>query len=184
VNLLFEAQSDPDLNVVWEWFELQGQLIASERRRFRLFFQGLVSSDDLDAALENRFRGLNRVEVEDAFENQRRELELLTMLGLLATAEAILRNDFERRVARRLKDGLSRKYRTIAKRKKRTRLDEDLLEILKQEVTPSIVSDFRGALRLRHWLAHGRYWHPKLGRPYSAREIVDISKAVVEALPV
>jgi hypothetical protein len=184
VKLLCEAQSDPDLTVVWEWFELQGQLIASERRRFRLFFQGLVSSDDLDAALENRFRGLNRVEVETLSNARDENSKFSRCWGCLQPPRLSVANDFERRVARRLKDGLSRKYRTIAKRKERTRLDEDLLEILKKKVTPSIVSDFRGALRLRHWLAHGRYWHPKLGRPYSAREIFDISRAVVEALSV
>ena len=180
----FVAESEPDLSAIWSWFEFQIKLIGGERRRFRLVLQGRMSSDELDPVLRAQLLGLNEAETDKLFEDQRRELEFLTMLALLATAEAILRIDFDRRVTNRLKDPLSRKYReTRRKRKDRIRLDEDLLETLQTEVNPrSIVSEFRAALKLRHWLAHGSHWHPKLGRDYLPADIFDISIAVIETL--
>ena len=39
-----------------------------------------------------------------------------------------------------------------------------------------IASDFKGLKNHRDWLAHGRYWNPKLGRtsydPHAYREII------------
>jgi hypothetical protein len=185
VNQTFDAKSNPDLSAVWTWYEFQLQLIASERRRFRLVFRGQMARRELDVGLGARFLGSNESEVDQSFQNQRMELELLTMLVLLTTAEAILRIDFRKRVQKRLKDTLSRKYREIWRtRKDQVRLDLDLLEALKEEVAQlSVVSDFRAALRLRNWLAHGRHWHPKLGRNYSPGLVFDISRAVVNALP-
>lgn len=181
----FGAKSDPDVSAVWDWFEFQLQLITSERRRFRLVFQGKISSDYLDTDLRVRFLGLDESEVNESFENQRIELELLIMLALLATTEAILRIDYDRRVTNKLKDNLSKRYRDIQReRQEKVRLDEDILEALKEELNPpSVVSEFRKALKLRHWLAHGRHWHPKLGRGYLPTDIFDISREIVEALP-
>jgi len=51
-------------------------------------------------------------------------------------------------------------------------------------VTPAgVVSAFRGVLKLRHWLAHGRHWHPKLGRGYTPNDVFDISQALIYAVP-
>lgn len=180
----FEAEPHPDLDVVWEWFEIQAQLIAGERGRYRLVFQGRMSAERLDSTLYRRFDGLTHAEVEESFENQRWELELLTMFGMLAATEAILRLDFDRRVKCRLKDSLSRRYRAIARRTDRTRLDEDLLQALHQEAPQSfVVGEFRSALRLRHWLAHGRHWHPKLGRRFTPAVVFEISRKLVDTLP-
>jgi hypothetical protein len=45
------------------------------------------------------------------------------------------------------------------------------------------VSDFRGALSFRHWLAHGRYWTPKLGRRYAVRDVFEIAERLFAKLP-
>jgi hypothetical protein len=108
------------------------------------------------------------------------------MLELLATAEAILRIDFNRRVGARKRDGLSKRFRAIKKnaindararsaRRARIRLDDDILEAMTGEGIR--VSEFRGALKLRHWLAHGRYWRPNLGRNYTPEEVFEICEA-------
>ena len=185
MNPRFHAQSDPDLSAVWNWSSFQLQLIASERRRFRMVFRGQMATRELDVDLAARFLGSTASEVDQTFESQRVELELLTMLVLLTTAEAILRIDFQERVQKRLKDTLSRKYREIWRiRKDRVRLDDDLLSALMKEADPpSVVSEFRAALKLRNWLAHGRHWQPKLGRNYSAGHVFDICTAIVTALP-
>lgn len=94
------------------------------------------------------------------------ELQFLTMFELLASTEECLRIDFDFRASVRRKDPLSRRCHAIRKeRGSKIRLDEDILEALKLELeSPSAVWNFRGLQHLRDWLAHGRNWHPKLGR--------------------
>lgn len=112
------------------------------------------------------------------------------MLELLATTEGILRIDFDGRVAARKKDGLSNRFREISKNaishararsvhQIKIRLD-DILEAMAEEGIR--VSEFRGALNLRHWLAHGRYWRPGLGRIYTPEEVFDICEALVGSI--
>jgi hypothetical protein len=46
-------------------------------------------------------------------------------------------------------------------------LDEDIFETWKEKSPapgPRLISELRGAFKLRHWLAHGRYYEPNLGR--------------------
>jgi hypothetical protein len=44
------------------------------------------------------------------------------------------------------------------------------------------VGDFKGALHLRHWLAHGRYWHQIFARDYSPGDVFDICFALQEGI--
>lgn len=125
--------------------------------------------------------GLTVNEIEDFYEAQRDQLNLMVMLELLATTEAILRLDFEARITARKKDSLSRRFRAIRKKRAdRVRLDEDILDAMKDEGIP--VAGFKGILKLRHWLAHGRHWRPRLGRSYAPSDVFDISKALLESI--
>lgn len=85
----------------------------------------------------------------------------------------------------RRKDGLSRRFRAAYKANgERVRLDEDILAALKDAgVEPKIIADFRGTLGLRDWLAHGRHWHPKLGRGYTPDLVLDIVRDLVASIP-
>ena len=111
------------------------------------------------------------------------ELDYLTMLDLLAATEAVIRVDFLHRVYNRKKDDLSRQFRQIYQQKgNMVSLDPDILDIWK-EFDPAAkrkVSDFKSALNLRHWLAHGRYWTPKLGKDYSPNDVYDIAYNLLE----
>lgn len=182
----FVPHDDPDIDFVWIWFEFQEALVGEERERVLRTLQpdsGTVV--EARRAHETRFTGLIRREVEEFFDAQSAELELLTMFELLATTEAILRIDFEDRVTERKKDGLSRRFRRIHKAHgDKIRLDEDILAAMKEEgVAANIIAAFRGTLRLRHWLAHGRHWHPKLGRGYVPGDVFDITRALIESIP-
>jgi hypothetical protein len=177
---------DADIGSVWLWFEFQVALIGDERARVLLTFP--PRSDVVVEARrqhESQLIGLTRAEVEEFFDAQRDRLELLTMFELLGTTEAILQIDFKARVTTRKKDGLSRRFREIDRiRGDKIRLDEDILVAMKEEGLPAnIVADFRGALKLRHWLAHGRYWHPKLGRGYAPGDVFDIVRALIDSIP-
>lgn len=52
-----------------------------------------------------------------------------------------------------------------------------------QGVPANVVAAIRGTLKLRHWLAHGRHWHPKLGRGYAPGDVFDIAKALIGSIP-
>jgi hypothetical protein len=39
----------------------------------------------------------------------------------------------------------------------------------------SVISDLRGALNYRNWLAHGRYWVAKLGRKYDFFSVLTLA---------
>jgi hypothetical protein len=186
VTRSFEPHDDPDIDSVWLWFEFQIALIGEERGRvLRTFPPGSDIVVEADRQHESRFIGLTRREVEDFFDAQRGQLELLTMFELLATTEAILRIEFKARVTARKKDGLSRRFREIHKALgDKIRLDEDILVAMKEEGTSAnVVAAFRGTLRLRHWLAHGRHWHPKLGRGYAPGDVFDIARALIDSIP-
>lgn len=186
MRLSFDSHDDPDIDSVWSWFEFQIALIGESRasvlRSDRSVGDAFGAALRLSAA---RFVGFTRSEVEEFFDAHRGRLELLTMFELLATTEAVLRNDVKTRVALRKKDDLSRRFRKLQKENgDRIRLDEDILGAMKEDgVSASIIAAFRGALRLRHWLAHGRHWHPKLGRGYAPSDVFDISRQLIDSIP-
>jgi hypothetical protein len=182
----------PDIKPVWRWFEFQEYLIGEALTNIFASFKprrGLV----IDAtSFHSDLVGKTPPEVQEFFEEQGEQLELVTMLELLTTTEAILRTDFKRRVAGRKKDGLSRRFQEISKRaindararsapRSRIRLDDDILDAMTGEGIR--VSEFRGALKLRHWLAHGRCWRPNLGRIYTPEAVFDICEALVGSIP-
>jgi hypothetical protein len=186
VTRSFESHDDPDIGFVWLWFEFQRALVGEERGRvLRTFRPGSDLVVEARSPHESRFIGFTRKEVQEFFDSQTGELELLTMFALLATTEAILMIEFKARVAARKKDGLSRRFREIHKANgDKIHLDEDILVAMKEEgVAANVIAAFRGTLKLRHWLAHGRYWSPKLGRRYKPGDVFDIARALIDSIP-
>jgi hypothetical protein len=93
------------------------------------------------------------------------EVDRDACLTLLAAIEAAFRLDYALRCERRDKQPLSRTFRNLFKTHEYyVSLEEVLLEQWKVH-NPSIrqvIADLRAAFKYRHWLAHGRYWLPKL----------------------
>lgn len=113
------------------------------------------------------------------------ELSHTSSLSVLACVEAAVRMDYGQRVSGKAKSPLSRSLRDIYKKKgDRARLDEDLLAAWKEhsELNPALFSALIGAFKYRHWLAHGRYWVPKFGRPFDYQTVYDIADAFLVAL--
>jgi hypothetical protein len=178
VKLPFEAYDDPEIDPVWMWFKFQLALIGESRASvLRDISSGSNTAEQGRRPHEAQFIGLTRREVEEFFDAQRGQLELLTMFEILATTEAVLRIEVKTRVVARKKDPLSRRFRKLHRAKgDRIRLDEDILAAMNEDgVSTGAIAAFRGALRLRHWLAHGRHWHPKLSRGYTPSDVFDIS---------
>ena len=86
---------------------------------------------------------------------------------MLACTEAMLRVDFIVRVGNKKRDELSRRFRSVSKeRESKIRLGEDILDGWRRcsegVRVKNAVQEFKGVLNLRDWLAHGRYWKPRL----------------------
>ena len=171
------ARVDPSLKSTWEWFQFQKELVTEA------FAHALESTSptvrSTPRPYDGRFLAREPAWIKTFFARQVEELELLASFEMIATVEAILRLDIGQRVTKRLKDPVSQQFRRVTF--DRARLDEDILEIWKQEAGVN-VSDFRSALKLRHWLAHGRHWHPKLGRGFKADEIYLVSSELLAAI--
>ena len=113
------------------------------------------------------------------------ETNLRSILVTLAALEASFRIDYEIRCSKRLKDPLSRAFRSIYRHhKQHVSLDEDIFETWKAKTPTSkkLIGDLRTAFKLRHWLAHGRYGQLRLGRVFDFDSIYDLAISVTEQL--
>jgi hypothetical protein len=167
---------------------------ASQLRQWHLEMRAAIDDRELkildliarQLPVPNAVLGMTKEEMANDFEDARRELDVAASLLALAEAEAVLRVDYLSRVQRKAKDPVSRAYRELHKDKEnRARLDEDLLAtwVTHHTECKSAVSEFRAALNLRHWLAHGRYWTPKLGRAYAPNDVFEIADRLFAKLP-
>lgn len=144
------------------------------------------------SAVAPRFVGMTEGEVDAHYDADRRELDRLTVLNLVASAEGTLKVDYFRRVEKKLKDALSVAYRnwhnTLSK-KKQLRPDFDdggiLDEIKKAKVMDNnIIGRYRECLRARHWLGHGRYWSkPVEVDRLDPDDVYDRADAFLRAMP-
>ena len=91
--------------------------------------------------------------------------------GLFSCREAAFREDFRLRCYRGPVDNLSGAFRKLSKKRKqsyRVRLEEEVFEAWKEFSTVDLrtISELKSAFKLRHWIAHGRYWDANAGRKY------------------
>lgn len=146
----------------------------------RVFLEALRESSD------PRFLGSTPTDF-DAFVFERiKETELRSTLAILSSLEAALRIDYRRRVEQRLKDPLSKDFRKINKtRRTGVRFDEDLLELWARHHPghKKMVSELRGALHFRHWLAHGRYWERPSGGRFDYLSMYNLAALILGAFP-
>jgi hypothetical protein len=124
---------------------------------------------------------INREMVDLLLEHEHR-----TEMSILGALEAAFRVDFLQRCYKKRKDKLSRAFRDIYLLKGgRTSLEDDILQTWKEQtsVPAQLISDIRGAFKYRHWLAHGRYWVPKLGQKYDYSGLYVLAEAIFENFP-
>jgi hypothetical protein len=129
----------------------------------------------------SRFSAYSAEEVQTELTRRLEETELRSAFVILTIVEAAFRLDYKYRCEKKLEDDLSRAFRAIHRsRKNGVRLDEDIFETWRQKQTSSrgLIGDLRGAFKFRHWIAHGRYWEPKLGRKYDFDSVYDLADIV------
>jgi hypothetical protein len=153
-------------------------------RSLRFYFS------ETSPAFSTRFVGLRPDEAlavrDELLAARLEETDQRSAFFLLTSLEAAFRVDYECRCQKRMKDNLSRVFRAIHKsRKTKVSLDEDILETWRENFTESrqMIGELRGAFKFRHWLAHGRYWEPKLGRKYDFNFVYSLADDVLSAFP-
>jgi len=123
----------------------------------------------------------------DVFDIRVKELDLSAVLTILAAIEAALRLDYlERATNRKPKGPLTERFREIHKLKEhRASLEDDILDAWRDHggAASKLIGNLKGAFKYRHWLAHGRYWIPKLGRKYDYRGIYTLADEFFDTLP-
>jgi hypothetical protein len=163
MSLQLQAQRQ-SIAQVRDWYEATAESILAHRG-------AILEALRLGHIVSVRFFGLTAEEIDRKFAQQREELDNLSILNLMTSAEATVRDDYHERVKNRYRDRLSQAYRTYhrnlsAFQKRHPPLDDGILEVLRttELVAAHYIGDFRDMLRLRQWLAHGRWWILNLGK--------------------
>lgn len=133
-----------------------------------------------------RFTGYTVEELLAELHKRLAEEEKSGSFSVLASLEAAFRMDYLNRVYLKKKDALSRSFRAIHKKKNvQASLDEDIFEAWARNTntSPQIISNLKGAFKFRHWIAHGRYWTPKLGSKYDYHDICALAELIHNSFP-
>jgi hypothetical protein len=133
-----------------------------------------------------RFAGYAPYEVTEELQDRLTELDMTSSLTILTAVEAIFRIDYLQRCYQKKKDPLSRAFRDLHKRKRvNVSLEDEIFGLWKEYTsgTNQLISDLKGAFKYRHWLAHGRYWFPKLGKKYDFVSLYALTTNVLSNLP-
>jgi hypothetical protein len=140
----------------------------------------------ISPAFNVRFFGQRPSEIAGELMINLEETDQRSAFFVLAWVEAAFRVDYDWRCQKKMKDDLSRIFRGINKNKKtNVRLDEDIFEAWIENSAGSreLIAQLRAAFRFRHWVAHGRYWLPKLGRKYDFNFVYSLADEVLAAFP-
>ena len=143
------------------------------------------------AAVEPRLIGLTADEINDLFDQQRHEIDGMCIVNIVAAAEATIRADYRSRLRTNRANPLAaayRRFQRVLAGRKAHRPDFDrggILDALKATaVVPNhLITDFRHALQLRHWFAHGRYWLLQTSLADDPADVYAACSASLAALP-
>lgn len=173
----------PTVGDVWQYYENMRDSVV------QTYSQAKYCRLHNPSACDPRFLTMGIEAIDDALEQNFEGTDQQACLFLIAPAEASFRVDFLQRVYDKRKDEISRQFRSIYNGKRNYSrlniiLEDDILDIWTERVpaSKSPVGDFKGALNYRHWLAHGRYWVPKLGRRCDPAGILSIILAVFDSI--
>ena len=151
---------------------------------------------DIEASVKNyfsfenlqigeRFVGYTQLEIELEMTSVLAEHARSTSMSILAALEAAFRMDFLQRCYKRRKDRLSRSFQGLHRQMGQYVPLKDIFSQWQQHsnVPRSIVSDLARAFNYRHWLAHGRYWTPKIGQEYDYDDIYALAESIYNSFP-
>ncbi|MGA2117161.1 MAG: hypothetical protein ABSH56_20665 [Bryobacteraceae bacterium] len=127
-----------------------------------------------------RFAGYTATEVTHELGERLDEADLTSSLAVLASVEAA----FRLITCSAATGGEKTQFRVPSVTYTRPLEDEIFEAWVDNSSGPSsIIGELRGAFRFRHWLAHGRYWTPKLGRRYDFNDVFALAALAMNSLP-
>jgi uncharacterized protein YutE (UPF0331/DUF86 family) len=141
---------------------------------------------DVHPKFSIRFTGYLLEEVIDELTDRLDETDRRSSLAVLSHVEAAFRVDYLQRCQKRKRDSLSKVFRVMYKNRGiSVRLEDDIFEAWRRAhpLTAQLISELRGAFKFRHWLAHGSYWTPKLGRKYDYQSIYALADSALASFP-
>jgi len=133
-----------------------------------------------------RFAGYSDSELTAELQTRLAEVDMTSSLTILSALEAVFRIDYLQRCYQKEKDSLSRAFRALHRRKaSKVDLENEIFDLWKQHTdgATKLISDLKGAFKYRHWLAHGRYWEPKLGKKYDFFSLYTLAASVLANFP-
>jgi hypothetical protein len=162
---------------VWEYYLAAQEAFSAYHRQL----QSGIGPSGLQRV--SQFVGMTGSEIDREFEKMSEELGLQVALGLVAAVEAVLMLDYQKRMEDGIKNALYARLIILWKRPTRATLDE-ILEAWKDANpgTGDVIGRFKQVVGLRHWMAHGRYWHPQGFKGLDASAVVDRARAMERGL--
>lgn len=141
---------------------------------------------DKNPKFEEIFTLDSREEISSKLNDRIEELARSTSLSLLAVIEATIMMDCKERDKNNKNDNLSIALIPFVKNQKYILLKDEILDIWKSYFprNSQLIGDLKGALKYRHWLAHGRHFTPKMGRPdYDYPTIYQLTENILNSFP-
>lgn len=128
-----------------------------------------------------RFEYWTKDEIRAERDERLHEADAASSMMVLASIEAAFRVEYLRRCFEKRKDSLSRELRDLYRDKGQSvSFSDDLLDVWRSHgaMSANLIGEIRGAFGYRHWLAHGRYYVPKLGRQYNIESVYNLAQEV------
>ena len=116
----------------------------------------------------------------------RDELDQQRSMAKVASCKALLRVEFWERVDRIKKEPrlVRLRFKELADQYAERVTLEDILEVWRAHVgRPERFAAFQEYLRVRHWLAHGRYWSLKTARKSEPPDVLYVIRSLLAVLP-
>ncbi len=172
------SNQDKTIDYIFSWYEDQ----STAMRRYKIDLRASVIAPPI---LDTKFFGFTLQDIEDYFLESKKELEHLVCFDLISATESALRIDFYTKISDRKRLDITKDFKQIQREKEdRVSLEQDIIEKWKEHypAEKKYFSALLGLLKYRHWLAHGRYWVPKLGHDYDVQETYDIVENIIDTL--
>ena len=170
---------EKSIEFIFSWYEDQIEALNDFKNKVIT----AVLYTNPSSKVKEKFIALTFDEINAYFDDSKNELEHLVCLNIISATEAFLRVDYNKRIKERDKSPVGRDFRLLNRKKgNKISLEDDIIETWKNNEGDKSFSDFLGLLKYRHWLAHGRYWKPKLGRRYSFDIAYEISETIFDVI--
>jgi len=175
------SRKEKSIDSILNWYEDQVEALRDLKNKI---VRAVIYSN-AGVKVNPKFLELTIGEIDEYFENSEEELNHLVCFDLISATEALLRVDYYDKISKKDKSPVGREFRVINKKKRnKVSLEDDIVTTWKTATGDTSFSNFLGLLKYRHWLAHGRYWQPKLGRQFSVDIAYEISENIYDVIAV